>query len=366
MVGGRSRASSGQDDDPRRPTLSSVPGIDASVVAVLAKARVSLVQHLLAWPEADLARNTGLSRSAIRQACAAVHSCYAARGEVASDMRTAAIAKANLLERRVYRPSALQARSVSTLFDARPGDLIEFVGVSGSGKTQLCLSVAAAALACGQGVVLLDTSSGLSIERIASVIKACDGSDDDVNDALQRVLVVPVGTLSKTQEALSALVEDCLSVKALYRPGKRIAGSNSDDEHAAAAAVLSNLGMIVFDSPAAVLAPALGWRWPDGWSGFASSNEVSRSLRSLARITDAVVVMTNRQARSDRKSEYRPALGRSWAHVADGRIFLEEVASSFEQTGVLQTVCRAITKRAGLSEPFLLQVDDLGVSRSCD
>jgi hypothetical protein len=330
---------------PRHPQLAAVPGISKPVLAALAKSRVTLVQHLLAWPEAELARHSGLSQGVLRAACTAVHAAFAARCRTASDERALDGATGN-----------------------REAELVELVGLPGSGKTQLCLTAAAAAASSGKGVVLFDTSAALSVDRIVDILAACDVSPRGINDALRRTLVIPVGTLAEAGQALSRLVDDVLTVRAAGRTAGGANGrasSDCQDANVSATAILRDVGLIVFDSPAALLAPVLGWRWPDGWTGYACSNEIATRLRALANLTRARVLTTNRQVRAEQEGDLRAALGRSWAHVCDVRLFLEEERAGADgdaEPGVLRVVQRRTSSRRGPVEPVTMQVTQAGVS----
>jgi hypothetical protein len=349
---------------PRHPQLAAVPGISKPVLAALAKSRVTLVQHLLAWPEAELARHSGLSQGVLRAACTAVHAAFAARCRTASDERALDGATGNVR----YASAMLEARGPAALTGAREAELVELVGLPGSGKTQLCLTAAAAAASSGKGVVLFDTSAALSVDRIVDILAACDVSPRGINDALRRTLVIPVGTLAEAGQALSRLVDDVLTVRAAGRTAGRANGqasSDGQDANVSATAILRDVGLIVFDSPAALLAPVLGWRWPDGWTGYACSNEIATRLRALANLTRARVLTTNRQVRAEQEGDLRAALGRSWAHVCDVRLFLEEERAGADgdaEPGVLRIVQRRTSSRRGPVEPVTMQVTQAGVS----
>jgi RAD51-like protein 3 len=354
----------------QRPPLSSVPGIDQFVVLKLAEARVADVHSLLAWPETELCKAAGLDRAALRAACTAVHARYAARRQCAADIyasvnAASAAVSATPVHRDRFPNPQLRNRSPLALCGARPGDIVELVGLPCSGKTQLCLTAAAAVASSGRGVVLLDSTSALSVDRIDSILSACGLDRSIIGNALDRVITIPVGTLAAAEVALTALTNDILAVKAMW-----IAlglGGHADttmDDAALICAALADVGLIVFDSPASLLAPVLGWKWSDGWTGYASSNQISGFLRRLSTLTHAPVLMTNRQAKGDRDSDQqRAALGRSWSHVPDVRVYLEarSPAEDDDDHSTLFVNRQIQFKRTRTCSSTLLQIDAMGV-----
>jgi RAD51-like protein 3 len=348
--------------DTRHPYLASVHGIPAEVVARLAKSRVCDVQSLLAWPEAELCRVTDLDRATVRAACAAVHSQYAARRQSAVDIDAAAAALSHSTLQCRYPNAALRERSPQALCGARPGDLVELVGVPSSGKTQVCLTAAASVASAGRGVVLLDSSAALDVERVYDILRACGLDEETASLSLKNILVIPVGTLAAAEAALTALVNDIMTVKAMWGALERGEDQSREKDDAwLACDLLADVGLIVFDSPSSLLSPALGCKWSDGWTGYASSNHISCFVRRLAVLTNAPVLMTNRRVKGGRDSEQqRAALGRSWSYVPDVRVYLEPHTSEGGRQGLFLSR-RIQSKRERVSSATLLCVDACGV-----
>lgn len=304
----------------RLPRLDSVPGISASALASLAAVRVTLVQHLLAWPESELVRQTDMSPEELRVCFRAVYAAFVPRVRMASE-------ELAILEQ--ARGSRLSQAIAGALFDltgAVDGDLVDVIGGSGSGKTQLCLTAAATAAAAGKGVVLFDTNAALSVRRLAAILEARNVAAGEIEKACDRVIHIPVATLVDAEAALSRLKDDICVARTI--PAMRmtvqpcsgsVIGKSVDVQD-----ILSDVGVIVFDSVASLLLPALGHKRPDGWDGYACSNSLASHFRSLARMTRAVVLVTNRRLGRDGDSEHKGALGRSWAHVCDAKVYLEE------------------------------------------
>jgi RAD51-like protein 3 len=311
--------------DARLPRLEDVVGISEHAVAALTKARVTLVQHLLALPAADLARRTGLSQVDLRTCFIAVHVAFVPRVRVAADEVTSTGGPSQSAHLR----STLSAATVFSLTGALESDLVDIIGPSGSGKTQLCLTAAAAVAASGRSVILFDTSAALSVCRIVDMLEACHASAADVDACLRRIVHVPVATVGEAETALQRLADDVRLASVTppttltLRLSTRVCSAVEVDMQA----VLSSVGLIVFDSIAALLAPVLGRKWSDGWTGFACSNVLARHLRQLADLTKATVLITNRQVKLEGRGDdlQRGALGRSWSHVSNVKVFLKEL-----------------------------------------
>lgn len=335
----------------RSPLLISVSGLDSNVLSTLAEARVTKVQHFLAWPAAELAKKTGLSIEIIRETASAVHARFGSRPKTALEERD--------LHRQCtgtsYMPAHLKGQALTTLTGAREGDVVELVGPPGCGKTQHALTLAATVAASGKGVVMIDTSAAISVDRIVQILAAFGLPIADIESTLNRILIIPAGTATRCEQVLAALINDKLTVLAM---SNKIAENITSQ----AMTVVRDVGLVVLDSGASLLAPALGWKWEDGWSGVAFSNALSNQVRTLANLTQATVVLTNRQARRN-GGELRAALGRSWAYFCDRRIYLEveDVGEGLEEDDHFVVIQRRLSKRHGTEAPKKALVGLTGV-----
>lgn len=333
----------------RLPRLDSVPGISASALASLAAARVTLVQHLLAWPETELVRQTDLSAEELRVCFRAVYAAFVPRARLASE--ELAIAE----RARDCRYAQAIGSALFDLTGAGDGDLVDVIGGPGSGKTQLCLTVAAIAAAAGKGVVLFDTNAALSVRRIATILEARKVATDETETACGRIIHIPVATLTDAEAALSRLSDDiCVAntiapMRMTLQPcSGSVGGARVNVQN-----ILSNIGLIVFDSVASLLSPALGHKRPDGWDGYACSNSLATHFRSLARMTRATFLVTNRRLGRDGDCEHIGALGRSWAQVCDAKVYLEEVGKDDADDFSEELVLKIKMKRSAARSPAL-------------
>jgi RAD51-like protein 3 len=338
------------------PCLSAVPGVNETLVVALADGRVTHVHHLLAWPEAELARTTGVQRAGLHSAYRAVHASFGARRQSGLDFSSRKRGERQMSCQ--LRPE-LRCAAPSEMCHACPGDIVEICGGSGSGKTQMCLTVAAAVAAEGQGVLLLDSAGSMDIARISDVLRASGLEQPDVENALDLIYVIPAGSPEAADAALDFLINDLLSIAAVYQretklyPGDTGIAFQPAGRHSLNS-ILRKLALVVFDSPAAILSPVLGWRLPDGWTGHAFSNRLASQLRTIASSSNAVVLMTNRLVHGERDRERRVALGRSWLHVADTRVFLEESHSDLADCNCLRFTRRISSRRSGIISPTTL------------
>ena len=184
----------------------------------------------------------------------------------------------------------------------RPGALTEIVGGAGAGKTQLALSLAAAALASrpDAGVVWVDAEGAFSASRLAEV--ADGGRGVDVGAALaDRTAVLP-SPAGAAAELIAKL--DALAVTGGVG-GRRLA-------------------LVVVDSAPAALA-----RGSSGADATAPPDpttvaDLARALKHVAEACGSVVVAVNQvTVGAGGRGAGVAALGAAWAHAVSVRVALE-------------------------------------------
>uniref|UniRef100_A0A4X1T848 RecA family profile 1 domain-containing protein n=1 Tax=Sus scrofa TaxID=9823 RepID=A0A4X1T848_PIG len=141
-------------------------------------------------------------------------------------------------------------RSLDKLLDAGlyTGEVTEIVGGPGSGKTQVCLCVAAnVAHSLQQKVLYIDSNGGLTASRILQLLQARTSDEEEQAGALQRIQVVRVFDIFQMLDVLQDL------------------------RGAVAQQVSSSAGtvkVVVVDSVTAVVSPLLGGQQREGeWCG---------------------------------------------------------------------------------------------------
>ncbi|XP_040389093.1 DNA repair protein RAD51 homolog 4 isoform X8 [Cygnus olor] len=216
------------------------------------------------------------------------------------------------------------------------GEVTELMGAPGSGKTQVCLSIAASvSLGLKQHVLFLDSTGGFTASRLYQMLQAQAEDEEEQLEALQRIQVARVFDV---YEMLSALqeVRDRLSQQAVSCTGP--------------------LKTVVIDSVSAVIHPLLGGRQSEG---LAIMMQLARELKMLAKEFSLAVVVTNQVTRDSSTGLLKPALGRSWSFVPSTRVLLESKGAAWEEATTRRSASLAKSPR----QPTGMQVElDIGNS----
>ncbi|XP_063198072.1 DNA repair protein RAD51 homolog 4 isoform X2 [Chroicocephalus ridibundus] len=214
------------------------------------------------------------------------------------------------------------------------GEMTELMGAPGSGKTQVCMGIAASvSLGLKQHVLFLDSTGGFTASRLYQMLRAQAQAEEEQLEALQRIQVVRVFNI---YEMLSALQElrDRLSQQVVSSTGP--------------------LKMVVIDSVSAVIYPLLGGKQSEG---LAVMMQLARELKTLAREFSLAVVVTNQVTRDSSTGALKPALGRSWSFVPSTRVLLEIKEAAWEKATMQRVASLAKSPR----QPTGIQVElDIG------
>ncbi|XP_072738353.1 DNA repair protein RAD51 homolog 4 isoform X3 [Ciconia boyciana] len=210
------------------------------------------------------------------------------------------------------------------------GEVTELMGAPGSGKTQVCLGIAASvSLGLKQHVVFLDSTGGFTASRLYQMLRSRAEDEEEQLEALQRIQVVRTFDI---YEMLSALQElrDRLSQQVVSSMGP--------------------LKIVVIDSVSAVIYPLLGGRQSEG---LAIMMQLARELKTLAREFSLAVVVTNQVTRDSSTGPLKPALGRSWSFVPSTRVLLESKEATWEKATTQRVASLAKSPR----QPTGIQVE---------
>ncbi|NXY71208.1 RA51D protein, partial [Glareola pratincola] len=303
------------------------PGLTEEIVQLFRANGIRTVVDFVSSDLEDVAQKCSLSYkalAAVRRVLLAQFSAFPANG-------------ADLYEELKSSTAILPTGSPSLdqLLDSGlyTGEMMELMGAPGSGKTQVCLGIAASvSLGLKQHVLFLDSTGGFTASRLYQMLRAQAEAEEE-QAALQRIQVVRVFNV---YEMLSALQElrDRLSQQVVSSTGP--------------------LKMVVIDSVSAVIYPLLGGKQSEG---LAIMMQLARELKALAREFCLAVVVTNQVTRDSSTGALKPALGRSWSFVPSTRVLLE----SKEPSGEKATTQRVASLAKSPRQPTGIQVElDIG------
>ncbi|XP_062448702.1 DNA repair protein RAD51 homolog 4 isoform X6 [Rhea pennata] len=216
------------------------------------------------------------------------------------------------------------------------GEVTELMGAPGSGKTQVCLSVAASvSLGLKQHVLFLDSTGGFTASRLYQMLQARAEDEEEQLEALQRVQVARAFDIYEMLGALQEL-RDSLSQQVTSSTGP--------------------LKVLLIDSVSAVIYPLLGGKQSEG---LALMMQLARELKMLAREFSLAVVVTNQVTRNSSTGPLKPALGRSWSFVPSTRVLLESKEATWEKANTQRIASLVKSSR----QPTGIQVElDIGNS----
>ncbi|NXL60311.1 RA51D protein, partial [Chordeiles acutipennis] len=303
------------------------PGLTEEMIQLLRANSIRTVVDFVSSDLEDVAQKCSLSYKAlvaVRRVLLAQFSAFPANG-------------ADLYEELKSSTAILPTGnpSLDQLLDSGlyTGEVTELMGAPGSGKTQVCLGIAASvSLGLKQHVLFLDSTAGFTASRLYQMLQA-QAEDEEEQAALQRIQVIRVFDI---YEMLSALQElrDRLSQQVMSSVGP--------------------LKIMVIDSVSAVIYPLLGGKQSEG---LAIMMQLARELKTLAKEFSLAVVVTNQVTRDSSTGPLKPALGRSWSFVPSTRVLLESKEATWEKA----TTWRVASLVKSPRQPTGIQVElDIG------
>nr|XP_027776855.1 DNA repair protein RAD51 homolog 4 isoform X2 [Marmota flaviventris] len=284
------------------------PGLTQEMVQLLKSRGMKTVVDLAAADLEEVAQKCGLSYKALvalRRVLLAQFSAFPSNG-------------AGLYEEMKTSTAILSTGigSLDKLLDAGlyTGEVTEIVGGPGSGKTQVCLCVAAnVAHGLQQNVLYIDSNGGLTASRLLQLLQPRTQDEDEQARALQRV--VHAFDIFQMLDVLQDL-----------------RGTVTQQVRCSSGTVK----VVIVDSVTAVVSPLLGGQQRDG---LALMMQLARELKTLARELSMAVVVTNHMTRDRDSGKFKPALGRSWSFVPSTRILLDIIEGTGASGSSQRTVC---------------------------
>lgn len=307
------------------------PGLSEEIVRLLRDRKIKTVADLAAADLEEVAQKCGLSYKALvalRRVLLAQFSAFPLNG-------------ADLYEELKTSTAILSTGigSLDNLLDAGlyTGEVTEFVGGPGSGKTQVCLCVAAnVAHSLQQNVLYIDTNGGMTASRLFQLLRARTQEEEKQVGALQRIQVVHAFDVFQ----LLDLLQDLRGTMAQQ-----------------AAASSGTVKVVIVDSVTAVVAPLLGGEQREG---LALMMQLARELKILARDMGVAVAVTNHLTRDRDGKGFRPALGRSWSFVPSTRILLDVTEGAGTSGSSQRTVCLTKSPRQPTGLQEVIDIGTLG------
>nr|UGU37876.1 truncated RAD51D [Homo sapiens] len=176
------------------------PGLTEEMIQLLRSHRIKTVVDLVSADLEEVAQKCGLSYKALvalRRVLLAQFSAFPVNG-------------ADLYEELKTSTAILSTGigSLDKLLDAGlyTGEVTEIVGGPGSGKTQVCLCMAAnVAHGLQQNVLYVDSNGGLTASRLLQLLQAKTQDEEEQAEALRRIQVVHAFDIFQMLDVLQEL-----------------------------------------------------------------------------------------------------------------------------------------------------------------
>ncbi|XP_037389079.1 DNA repair protein RAD51 homolog 4 isoform X1 [Pygocentrus nattereri] len=279
------------------------PGLTVDMVKALQTEDIRTVEDLVSSDSEELAQKCSLSYKAlvaVRRVLLAQHTAFPVSG---ADLYEELLSSTSILSTGNHSvwSSKVSLCSVDKLLDSGlyTGEITELAGGPGTGKTQLCVSVAMnIAHELKQNVLYIDTNGGMCASRLLQMLQAKTTNTVEQMNALQRIRVFRVF------DVFSLLC--CLQNLRACGLQKGSVGGGS-------------VKAVMVDSVSAVVFCMLGGKQTEGMSLMI---QVATELKMIAKDYNVAVLVTNHVTR-DGNGQLKAGLGQTWSHIPRTRILLQ-------------------------------------------
>ncbi|NWQ79791.1 RA51D protein, partial [Columbina picui] len=202
------------------------------------------------------------------------------------------------------------------------GEVTELMGAPGSGKTQVCLGIAASvSLSLKQQVLFLDSTGGFTASRLYQMLRA---RAEDEEEQASSPGAAPSSPLKLPWLLPAHNPQRCFFSVQLY--------------------LCPHWLFCVHTLPPVCLAIMM---------------QLAKELKTLAREFSLAVVVTNQVTRDSSTGLLKPALGRSWSFVPSTRVLLESKEAAWEKATMQRIASLAKSPRqVRLPRPVPLAMEE--------
>ncbi|XP_030648827.1 DNA repair protein RAD51 homolog 4 [Chanos chanos] len=308
------------------------PGLNEDMIKSLQAADIRTVEDFVSSDTEDLAQKCSLSYKAlvaVRRVLLAQHAAFP-------------VSSADLYEELLSSTAILSTGnpSLDKLLDTGlyTGEITELTGAPGSGKTQVCFSVAVnVAYVLKQSVMFIDTNGGACANRLLQMLQAKSSNKAEQMEALERIRVFRVFDVFSLLTSLHGLRTD------IQRQASAGGGS---------------VKLVIVDSVSAVLAHTLGAKQSEGMS---LMMQVAGMLKTIAKDFNIAVLVTNHAVR-DGNGRFKAGLGQSWSHVPRTRVLLQPVESPGNSSRSLRSATLTKSSRQACHQVEVFDLSSSGLS----
>ncbi|XP_067263028.1 DNA repair protein RAD51 homolog 4 isoform X1 [Chanodichthys erythropterus] len=322
------------------------PGINEDFIKALQSEDIRTVEDFVSCNPEELAQKCSLSYKAL----------VAVRRVLLAQYTAFPVSGADLYEELLSSTAILSTGSPSLdkLLDSGlyTGEITELIGSPGSGKTQVCFSVAVnMSHQLKQTVLYIDTKGGMCANRLLQMLQTKTPNMEEQMEALQKIKVFRVFDVFSLLACLQNLRSN-----GLQKVGSVLCESlliyvvvcSRTLECAQASVGGGSVKALMVDSVSAVLSSMLGGKQNEGMSLLM---QVAGEMKMIAKEFNIAVLVTNHVIK-DGIGHLKAGLGQSWSHVPRTRVLLQRVENAETSSLRTATLTKSSRQACHLIEEF--------------